>query len=151
MRLVVLALMSFWMAAAGAAVHTPIFILHSYSQEYPWTKGQHQAFIEGLDQLPGFTFSPSVEYLDTKRAVFDAAYADDMAGHLARKYADYRPKAVYVTDDNALLFARDHLLRLFPDAPVFFSGVNDLRTGRQQDPARFTGVYENKESRRISN
>ena len=145
MRFAVLALLLLWAANVGAAVHTPIFVLHSYSQEYPWTKGQHQAFMDTLADLPGFVFSPSVEYLDTKRVPYDTAYAEQLAAHIAQKYADYRPKVIYVTDDNALLFARDHLAKIFPEVPVFFSGVNDLRIGRQRDPARVTGVFENKE------
>lgn len=145
MRLAVLASLLMWVATIGAAVHTPVFILHSYSQEYPWTKGQHQAFIEGLAGLTGFAVSPSVEYLDTKRMPYDASYAEQVAGHLAIKYADYRPKVIYVTDDNALLFARDHLAQIFPEVPVFFSGVNDLQIGRRLDPARITGIFENKE------
>jgi len=60
-----------------------------------------------------------------KRRVYDRAYAEELARHLSIRYMGYKPEAVYVTDDKALLFARDHLTRVFPDTPVFFSGVND--------------------------
>jgi diguanylate cyclase (GGDEF)-like protein/PAS domain S-box-containing protein len=50
-----------------------------------------------------------------------------------------------VTDDNALVFALDQLRRIFPAAPVVFSGVNDLAIKSRLDPARVTGVFERKE------
>ncbi len=87
----------------------------------------------------------STEYLDTKRRAYDETYASELARHLRLKYADYKPAAIYVTDDNALLFARDHLSRVFPGVPVFFSGVNDYGVRSSLDPALFTGVFELKE------
>ena len=87
----------------------------------------------------------STEYLDTKRRPYDKTYADELARHLRSKYTGYKPSAIYVTDDNALLFARDHLSRLFPGVPVFFSGVNDYGVRSSLDPANFTGVFERKE------
>jgi hypothetical protein len=26
-----------------------VFVLHSYSQEYPWTHGQHKGFVDALE------------------------------------------------------------------------------------------------------
>ncbi|MDK9713051.1 MAG: PAS domain S-box protein [Sulfuritalea sp.] len=135
------------LAVGPAMAATPILIVHSYSQEYAWTRGQHEGFIDALKTDPGLTPVLSTEYLDTKRRPYDAAYAQSMADHLRVKYAGYRPAAIYVSDDNALLFARDHLRRLFPAAPVFFSGVNDHDTGEGLDRRHFTGVFENKEVR----
>jgi PAS domain S-box-containing protein len=132
-------------APSHAGGNTPIFILHSYSQEYPWTKRQHDGFLRkfGAD-APG-AIDASVEYLDTKRVPYTAAYAEFMANYLAQKYAGFEPKLIYVTDDNALLFALAHLHRIFPKAPVFFSGVNDYGIKERIDPRRVTGVFENKE------
>jgi diguanylate cyclase (GGDEF)-like protein/PAS domain S-box-containing protein len=145
MRSAVLAVLYVWTITAGAAVHTPGFILHSYSQEYPWTKRQHEGFIGTLESLPGHAISSSVEYLDTKRIAYSPAYAERMATHFEEKYRDYRPKFVYVTDDNALSFALTHLMRIFPDTPVFFSGINNHQIRELIDPARVTGVFERKE------
>jgi len=145
MRTVVIAILYAWMITANAAVHTPVFVLHSYSQEYPWTKRQHESFIETLERLPDHAFSTSVEYLDTKRIDFSTAYAYQMANFLAEKYQGYQPKFIYVTDDNALRFALTHLARIFPGAPVFFSGINDYQIRDQLDPERITGVFEHKE------
>lgn len=91
-----------------------VFVLHSYSQEYLWTRGQHNGFIETLAQDPQVRAAVSTEYLDTKRRGYDETYAGDLARHLQLKYSGYKPSAIYVTDVNALLFARDYLTRLFP-------------------------------------
>jgi len=134
-----------WAATAIARVNTPIFILHSYSQEYPWTKRQHEGFMHGLGAAGPDMIAASVEYLDTKRVPYTAAYADSVGAHLARKYAGFAPRLIYVTDDNALSFALTHLSRIFPGVPVFFSGINDLSMRQRIDPRQVTGVFEQKE------
>ncbi len=128
-----------------AASSTQIFVMHSYSQEYAWTQGQHEGFIQALVEDARVDADVSTEYLDTKRHPYDEAYANEMARHLRIKYKGYRPAGIYVSDDNALLFARDHLSRIFPGVPVFFSGVNDYGVQGSLDPALFTGVFERKE------
>ena len=38
--------------ATGVALDGPrIFVLHAYSQDYPWTHGQHHRFVDTLDQF----------------------------------------------------------------------------------------------------
>ncbi|BAO29626.1 ATP-binding protein [Sulfuritalea hydrogenivorans] len=133
------------LAGAKSEAATPILMVHSYSQEYAWTHGQHDGFVAALKTDPGVTPALSTEYLDTKRRAYDGAYAKAMADHLRIKYAGYRPAAIYVSDDDALLFARDYLQHLFPAAPIFFSGVNDYAVGQSLDRSRFTGVFEKKE------
>jgi PAS domain S-box-containing protein len=122
-----------------------ILILHSYSQEYPWTRMQHEGFLQTVAADAQVEFLVSTEYLDTKRRAYDETYASEMARHLRVKYANSKLAAIYLTDDNALLFVRDHLSRIFPDVPVFFSGVNDYGVRSSLDPALFTGVFERKE------
>jgi len=128
-----------------AASARQILLVHSYSQEYPWTRGQHEGFIQTVAADARMEFLVSTEYLDTKRRVYDETYASEMARHLRVKYANAKLAAIYLTDDNALLFVRDHLSRVFPGVPVFFSGVNDYGVQSSLDPALFTGVFERKE------
>ena len=132
-------------AIAPGKAQVPVFVLHSYAQEYPWTRGQHQGFMAALQADKSRGYDVRVEYLDTKRVAYGPAYAQLVAEHLRRKYADYRPAAVYVSDDNALSFAIEHIASIFPDAPVIFSGVNNYSVRSRLDPARFTGVFERKE------
>ncbi|MBN2477434.1 MAG: response regulator [Pirellulales bacterium] len=128
-----------------AAENQSIFVLHSYSQEYPWTKRQHEGFIRKLTAVDRNYFTVSVEYLDTKRVPYTTAYANLMAGQLAQKYEGFQPDVIYVTDDNAMSFALSHLMQIFPNAPVFFSGVNDYHLKAQLARDRVTGVFERKE------
>ena len=134
-----------WTAPGHARGTTPIFMLHSYSQEYPWSKRQHEGFLRALGAAGADAIDPGVEYLDTKRVPYTAAFADFFGAYLAQKYAGFEPKLVYVTDDNALLFALTHLTRIFPKAPIFFSGVNDYGMQQRIDTRRVSGVFEKKE------
>lgn len=143
--IVLILLCLFAAPSADAAPRKEVFVLHSYSHEYPWTKRQHEGFLNGLARDAATDYVVSAETLDTKRVRFDRTYAQWMADHLAAKYTGYSPDVVYVTDDNALVFALDHLSRIFPKAPVVFSGVNDFAIKSRLDPARVTGVFERKE------
>lgn len=58
-------------APPAAADHIQRFVLHSYSQEYPWAKRQHEGFMEELSATRPFGRSASVEYLATKRVAYD--------------------------------------------------------------------------------
>ena len=100
-----------------------VFILHSYSQEYPWTRGQHQGFMESLQADKQYIFDVRAEYLDTKRMRYTPAYASQMASYLKAKQSNYNPAAIYVTDENALLVALAFAGNVFPGDPVFFSGI----------------------------
>ena len=122
-----------------------IFVLHSYSQEYPWTRDQHEGFTRTL--VAGLSRPPviSAEYLDTKRRQFDQDYAEKFSAYLKYKYAGYGPDLVYVTDDNALRFALSDLEEMFPGVPVIFSGVNNYAIQEDIDPSLVTGVFEKKE------
>jgi len=127
-----------------AADAARVLVIHSYSQGYPWTKGQHEGFVASLN-------SPSAviktEYLDTKRIAFDQSYAEDYVQFLKLKYKDFQPHAIYVTDDNALKFGLNNLPALYPNVPLFFSGVNDYSQLLKFDPALVTGAFEKKEVR----
>ncbi|MEI6435625.1 MAG: ATP-binding protein [Bacteroidota bacterium] len=146
-RIYCLALTLFLLATdqLHAAPFTRIFVLHSYSQEYPWTQSQHSGFIQTITNDSSLNATFIVEYLDTKRHVYDEAYASEMDRHLKIKYAGYKPTAIYVTDDNALLYARDHLSNIFPGTPVFFSGINNYDIQNSLDSSLFTGIFELKD------
>ncbi|MEI6035960.1 MAG: histidine kinase dimerization/phospho-acceptor domain-containing protein, partial [Verrucomicrobiae bacterium] len=131
--------------ALSAAPTTSILVVHSYSQHYPWTQSQDEGFMEALEADAGGNASVCTEYLDTKRRRYDETYANEFAGYLAMKYAGYHPAAIYVTDDDSLLFARDHLASVFPGTPVFFSGVNNYDALKTLDSSLVTGVFELKE------
>lgn len=122
-----------------------VFVLHSYSQEYPWTKRQHQGFVHTLAALRNSDLMIETEYLDTKRRSYEPAYAEQFADYLRFKYQGFAPSAIYVSDDNALQFALTHLWRIFPDAAVFFSGVNDFSILERISQRQVSGVFEKKQ------
>lgn len=122
-----------------------VLIVHSYSQEYPWTKRQHSGFIHELTSTLGDAALYGVEYLDTKRKDLSPAYEQVFAEYLGMKYRGYQPQLIYVTDDDALRFGMRHLVDLFPGTPIVFSGVNDYGILDSLDAEVFTGVFEKKE------
>lgn len=124
-----------------------IFTLHSYSQEYPWTKSQHKAFVETLSSNKN-QYEFYTEYLDTKRISFTQEYQNEFISHLNKKYAKENVDLIYVTDDNALKFIHQNYHLLFTKStkpPVFFSGVNNLNMHTLLPQETFRGVYEVKE------
>ena len=144
-KVTILLLLQFYAFYCYAVNPSQILILHSYSQEYPWTKNQHQAFITELKAYNAADLIVSTEYLDTKRRDFDTDYISSFYNYLVVKYNSYSPDIIYVTDDNALTFALGHFHRLFPDAAIVFSGVNDYSIKDSLDHRRVTGVFEKKD------
>lgn len=127
------------------AKETFILALHSYHESYPWTKAQRTGFRGTLDAVPGLYPLYSAEYLDTKRRLFDQEYEDEFLHYMRSKYKGYYPDIIYVTDDNALKFMIDNREKLFPGAPVIFSGINNQETIKKLPKASYTGISETKE------
>ncbi|WP_167505721.1 response regulator [Desulfosediminicola flagellatus] len=128
------------------AAETNAFILHSYHQEYPWTKRENNGIVETLQTLnPESDITFSTEYLDTKRVQFSTEYQEFFAKYLETKYAGLRPDIVFVTDDNALEFITNHRSRIFPTVPVVFCGVNDTSFITQHSSDDIYGVFEEKD------
>lgn len=124
-----------------------VLILHSYSQEYPWTKQQHIGFTSKM-QDKDKTVNIHTEYLDTKRLTLTPKYVDTFIGYLKFKYENITPNLIYVTDDNALNFIYHNYSKLYPNAtniPIFFSGVNNLKMDTLLPKEQFRGVFEMKE------
>ena len=153
-RLTLVALL-IWVVVAGGRGGVPaeamaddpvsVFVLHSYSQEYAWTQGQHRGLVDTLHDAVGRGFDVKVEYLDTKRVPYTAEYGAFFARYLAEKYNTFHPQAIYVSDDDALTFARTHLVKIFPNVPIFFSGINNFAVKAEINPDLITGVFERKE------
>ena len=146
LRSMLLYLLIFPVFDAYGKTSEQLFILHSYSQEYPWTRAQHTGFTTSFSSDTNDHALISTEYLDTKRITYNEIYADFFAEYLQKKYKNYQPELVYVTDDNALNFMLNHIDNIFPKAKVVFSGVNDYTLIGRLDSTRFTGVFEKKET-----
>lgn len=121
-----------------------VLVVHSYSQEYPWTSRQHLGFLSSLNYGMETSISYSVEYLDTKRLEATPLYFQSLTRHMQLKYRDLQPDLIYVTDDDAFRFATRHLAQLFPGVPLVFSGVNDADALDKLHDRAITGVFEKK-------
>jgi UDP-2,3-diacylglucosamine pyrophosphatase LpxH len=122
-----------------------VFILHSYAQEYSWTKRQHEGFIKRLNENKDFDFQISSEYLDTKRISFTLAYQEVFFEYLKVKYRNYQPDVIYCSDDNALNFLREYKKELYGETPVIFSGINNLSLPDTLQSYEYRGIFESKE------
>ena len=122
-----------------------VLAVHAYSQEYVWTKSQHRGFVDELTEKSLVPVNISTEYLDTKRRSYNSKYAMQFTRYIQEKYSGYIPDIIYVTDDNGFLYARDHLLKLYPKTLIFFSGVNDYSIIKEIEALPIRGVFEKKD------
>jgi len=122
------------------------FVLHSYHQEYPWTKLENSGLVETLRSMsPESDISFSTEYLDTKRVRFSHDYQEFFVNYLQTKYTGFQPDIIFLTDDNALKFITDNKSRIFPAVPVVFCGVNDTNLINKIPSTDTYGVFEVKD------
>jgi hypothetical protein len=143
----VVLILAFFAFSLSALDKTKVFILHSYSQEYEWTKNQHDGFVSALNASGG-NFEFYAEYLDTKRLKLTPEYMNEFIRYIKAKYAGIVPDVIYATDDNALDFIYANHPKIYKEdslPPVFFSGVNDLEMDAVLPKNLFCGVFEVKE------
>ncbi len=139
-ELLVLLLLPFPGAAQGAPKE--VLILHSYQNDYEWTRLINQGINEELEDARDLSCRIRSEFLDTKRD-WDQGRAEAFAGYLERRYAVYPPDLVLVSDNDAYEFMLEYGDGIFGPVPWVFTGVNDFHTfsiSRIRD--RVTGVVE---------
>jgi len=140
---IVLALALLVPGRTGAAGLTrQVLILHSYQNDYEWTRLVNQGLTDELESAPDLSCQIKAEYLDAKRA-WDPAQAEHFAAHLARRYEGFKPDIVVVSDNDAFEFMLAYGEALFGRTPWVFAGVNDLDPGAIAPIRdRVTGVVE---------
>jgi diguanylate cyclase (GGDEF)-like protein len=132
--------------SAMAEHNVGIAVIHSYQQDYPWTRAQHEAFTRTLQrELPDHKLAFVTEYLDTKQVLPTEEYRESFLHYLRTKHEGHAPDLVYVTDDNALRFLLAAKDTLHWQAPIVFSGINNLTLLDSLERQRVTGVFERKE------
>lgn len=83
----------------------------------------------------------AVEFLDTKHS--ESPRRDSLlAAVLENKYRTRQPRVILSSDDYALRFLTQWRDSLFPDVPVVFCGINNLRPGVLESLEGFAGVGE---------
>ncbi|MEK5240250.1 ABC transporter substrate binding protein [Paenibacillus sp. FSL L8-0470] len=117
-----------------------VLVLHSYQKGFAWTDDQGAGIEE---QLKGAADPPVIytEYLDWKRFP-----SNDNLEHFYQmikfKYQALHIDAIIVTDDAALNFAIQYRKEILSDAPIIFSGINQLGMDSIADKRNITGVIE---------
>ena len=120
-KLLVLGMMVCCCAPVLARDHTGqrVFILHSYNDQYPWTRAIHQMLRNVLDAQGVVS---STFYLDTKnRATESEKFA---AAQMAKlNIEQFKPDVVITSDDDAVKYV---LMPYYKDSaiPFVFCGVN---------------------------
>jgi diguanylate cyclase (GGDEF)-like protein/PAS domain S-box-containing protein len=117
-----------------------VLVIHSYNPELSWTKQQS----EGIDQ--GFAENgPKVnvfhEYLDGKRYP-QLKHGKNFLDYVNKKYDHTSIDLLMVADDPSLQLIIQEHDRFFPDVPVVFLGINQIRQELFELPW-LTGVFEN--------
>ncbi|MNO58643.1 Cyclic di-GMP phosphodiesterase Gmr [compost metagenome] len=127
-------------ARAGAAPQQNVLVLHSYQKGFAWTDEQSTGIEE---RLKGAANAPAIytEYMDWKRYPTQESL-QQLYTMIKFKYQSLHIDAIITTDDAALSFALKYRRELLDDAPIIFSGVNELGVDHIPDKHNLTGVIE---------
>ena len=117
-----------------------VLVLHSYQKGFAWTDDQSTGIEEQLKSAPNLPVIYT-EYLDWKRYP-----SQNNLQHVYEtvkfKYKDVHIDAIITTDDAALSFAMKYRKEILDNAPIIFSGVNELGVASLPDSDNITGVIE---------
>lgn len=117
-----------------------ILVLHSYSQDFAWTRSQQ----DGIDSVFGplsSAYEVRIEYLDAVH--HPELLKGSLLLDLLRTKLSVQQFRVVLTSDNAAFnFARAHRAELFPAASIVFMGVNGYDDSMLRGERGITGVAE---------
>ncbi|WP_310830663.1 ABC transporter substrate binding protein [Paenibacillus pedocola] len=129
-------------ASASAEELPPknVLVLHSYHKGFAWTDDQGAGIEERLKSAAEQPVIYS-EYMDWKRYPGN----DNLKQFyqtIKLKYQSMHIDAIITTDDAALNFAIKYRQEILDNAPVIFSGINELGVESLHDLNNITGVIE---------
>ncbi len=117
-----------------------VLYLNSYHNGYQWSDTILNGVRSVLDESP-YKIDLQIEYMDAKRYNYD--YVTGMLLRLYKeKFTEGQFDVVMVSDNDAFTFARQYRDELFPNVPIVFCGVNDLKDNWLEQ-GNITGVVEN--------
>jgi diguanylate cyclase (GGDEF)-like protein len=118
-----------------------VLLLHSYNEGTGWTNNQNKGIIETL-QRSYDNCSIDVKYMDWKNYPTEENLKI-LYNYYRAKYLTKKFDLIITTDDAALSFALKYRQRLFSNAPIVFSGVNQVSLAKiRGNYKNFTGVIE---------
>ncbi|MFW2367999.1 MAG: ABC transporter substrate binding protein, partial [Desulforhopalus sp.] len=116
-----------------------VLYLNSYHNGYHWSDG----LLDGVRSVLNnsrYRVDMQIEYMDAKKFDYDI-----ISRNLLSLYKDkFKGKSfdiIILSDNDALNFINQHRQELFPDIPVVFCGINDLRDS-EVAAGNITGVVE---------
>ena len=106
-----------------------IFIVHSYSAEFSWTRDLHEGVIEGLAReglVQGRDFEMQSFHMDTRITFSRPQQIQERAAVALAELQDFAPDILFVTDDIALEHVAVRYVEENPadPIPVVFGGIN---------------------------
>ncbi len=115
-----------------------IFIVHSYSDEFSWTRDLHEGMIQGLAQgglEPDRDYHLQTYFMDTRINFTSPHQIEERATGAIAALQDFVPDILFVTDDIALEHVAVRYTEENPEdrLPVVFAGVNI-------DPTRYAPI-----------
>ena len=115
-----------------------IFIVHSYSAEFSWTRGLHEGIFQGLAQgglEPDRDYHLQTYYMDTRINFTSPQQIEERATGAIAALQDFVPDILFVTDDIALEHVAVRYTEENPEdrLPVVFAGIN-------VDPTRYAPI-----------
>jgi diguanylate cyclase (GGDEF)-like protein/PAS domain S-box-containing protein len=129
--------------ATARAEHQPeknVLILNSYHKGFDWTDEQNDGMEEILKSADATT-TIHTEYMDWKRYPSNNNLVN-FYNLIKSKYQNVHIDVIYATDNGALEFAMRYRKELLGDAPIIFSGVNQVELDRFRDRTNLAGVLE---------
>lgn len=117
-----------------------LLVLHSYQKGFAWTDDQSAGIedkLKSADNLPVIY----TEYMDWKRYPSKTSL-EQLYQMIKFKYQPVHIDAIIATDDAALSFAIRYRKEILNDAPIIFSGINQLGVDVMEDKRNITGVIE---------
>ncbi|MDQ0192380.1 ABC transporter substrate binding protein [Paenibacillus wynnii] len=117
-----------------------VLILNSYNKGLDWTDDQNEGVEERLEKADTIPTIHS-EYLDWKRYPTNENL-NNFYTMIKAKYQAIPIDVVIATDNAALDFAMKYRKDLLSDAPIIFSGVNQVGVNSIKDRNNITGVLE---------
>ena len=123
----------------SAPKNASVLVIHSYHPELSWTQqekeGIDQGFAEGHHAVTVYH-----EFLDAKRYP-DLSHRQTFLDYLHTKYQDTPLDVLMIADDPGLQMLLDARQTYFPELPVVFMGINNVKEELLTIPW-LTGVFE---------
>jgi hypothetical protein len=118
-----------------------ILVLNSYHKGFPWVDNIVSGIESVLDREK-IGADLVIEYMDSKAVKYDETYKTMLHKLYSHKYSHQKFDVIISSDDNAFNFLREYHQEIFPDTPIVFCGVNNLKAPNLISRDHFTGILE---------